>query len=93
MQPAPTPTDGPAIQDLVIADLQERKRVGMERYGTLLQAFNGRDAYVDAYEEALDLCCYLRQLITERQIEEQRATTLKRRLRDRLDDLVTGGAA
>jgi hypothetical protein len=31
-----------------------------------LQAFNGRDALRDAYEEALDLACYLRQAIAER---------------------------
>ena len=33
---------------------------------TSLQAFNGRDALRDAYEEALDLCQYLRQALYER---------------------------
>lgn len=55
-----------AIQDMIIADMIERKRIGIERYGVPLQAHNGRDALVDAYQEALDLCCYLRQAIEER---------------------------
>ena len=70
-QALPVPNDGPAIQDLVIADIEARKKVGLERYGTLLQAYNGRDALRDAYEEALDLAMYLRQ-----EIEERALTTL-----------------
>jgi hypothetical protein len=54
------------IQDLVIEDIEARKKVGLERYGTLLQAHNGRDALMDAYQEALDLAVYLRQAIEER---------------------------
>lgn len=65
-QPPPRPNSGPCIQDLVIADINTRKQVGFERYGTLLQPFNGRDALMDAYQEALDLCQYLRQAIEER---------------------------
>lgn len=64
-QPSPTPNDRPAIQDLVIADIEDRKRLGIERYGTVLQAFNGRNALVDAYQEALDLVIYLRQVLEE----------------------------
>jgi hypothetical protein len=85
-QAQPTKNDRPAIQDLVIgdlarwgpaglvaqvvADIEARKQVGLERYGTLLQAFNGRDALLDAYQEVLDLCQYLRQMK-----EEQRPRT------------------
>jgi hypothetical protein len=71
-QPPPIPSDRPAIADLVIADMAERKRLGIERYGTPLQAHNGRDALIDAYQEALDLCCYLRQAIEEdaRRVED-----------------------
>ncbi len=58
-----------AIWPLVIADMQARDAVGRERYGTPLQPFNGRDALMDAYEEALDLCAYLRQAIEERRGE------------------------
>lgn len=64
-QPAPTPNNGPAIADLVMADLARRKQIGIERYGTPLQANNGRDNLWDAYEEALDLCLYLRTEIEQ----------------------------
>lgn len=65
-QPPPTPNKRSSIQSLVRADLEEREQVGVERYGTPLQAHNGRDALIDAYQEALDLACYLRQAIEER---------------------------
>lgn len=65
-QPAPTPNNRPAIWPMVIADMQARDNLGRERYGTPLQAFNGRDALVDAYQEALDLAVYLRQAMAER---------------------------
>ena len=69
-QPLPTVNDGAYIQTLVIEDIQTRLLVGIERYGTGLQANNGRDALQDAYEEALDLCCYLRQVIEERRLRQ-----------------------
>lgn len=65
-QPAPQPNDRPSIQSLVRQDLEEREQVGIQRYGTPLQPHNGRDALVDAYQEALDLACYIRQEIQER---------------------------
>ena len=65
-QPAPKRNDTTPIVDLVQRDLEERRRKGIETYGMPLRAWNGRDALVDAYEEALDLCCYLRQAIEER---------------------------
>ncbi len=65
-QPPPVPNDRPAVWELVIADMQDRDRVGRARYGTPLQPHNGRDALVDAYQEALDLVVYLRQAIEER---------------------------
>lgn len=65
-QPMPTPNDRPSVQGMVRADLEVRERVGIQRYGTPLQPFNNRDALRDAYEEALDLACYLRQAIAER---------------------------
>lgn len=66
-QPAPAPNDGPAVWDLVIADMRARDHVGRRKYGTPLQAHNGRDTLQDAYEEALDLAVYLRTLIAERE--------------------------
>lgn len=65
-QPPPKPNDRPAIQDLVTADIAIRKDQGIAKYGTALQPFNGRDALVDSYQEALDLVQYLRQAIYER---------------------------
>jgi predicted HAD superfamily Cof-like phosphohydrolase len=64
-QPPPVPNDRPAVWDLVLADMKERDQVGRARYSTPLQAFNGRDPLVDAYQEALDLVVYLRQAIEE----------------------------
>lgn len=64
-QPTPTPNESPSVQGMVIDDLRTRLAVGIERYGTPLQPHNGRDALRDAYEEALDLACYLRQAMAE----------------------------
>jgi len=50
----------------VIADLSDRAQQGKAKYGTYLCTNNGRDALFDAYQEALDLCMYLRQAILER---------------------------
>lgn len=65
-QPAPTKNQFPAVWDLVYADIIERDKKGEEKYGTRLQAFNGRKTLTDAYQEALDLVVYLRQAIFER---------------------------
>jgi hypothetical protein len=65
-QRMPIPNGRPSIQSLVRADLERREQVGISRYGTALQAHNGRDVLRDAYEEAMDLTCYLRQAIEER---------------------------
>lgn len=65
-QPDPEPNESRPIWELVIEDMQVRDHVGRQRYGTPLQARNGRDALRDAYEEALDLVVYLRQAIEER---------------------------
>lgn len=64
-QPPPKPNKLRPIWELVIEDMHERHRIGVERYGTPLQAFNGRIALRDAYEEVLDLAAYLRQAIEE----------------------------
>lgn len=59
-----------SVQELVRRDLVIREEVGIERYGTALYPNNGRDALRDAYEEALDLACYLRQAMLEREGRE-----------------------
>ncbi len=64
-QPQPTPNDSPPIWELVIQDMKARDMLGRARYGTPLQAHNGRNALWDAYEEILDAAVYLRQAIEE----------------------------
>lgn len=65
-EPDPIPNNSRPIWDLVREDMDERNKDGIRKYGTPLQAGNGRDALVDAYQEALDLVVYLRQAIEER---------------------------
>jgi hypothetical protein len=65
-QPAPKVNKYPAVWDLVIADMVDRDATGQSKYGTSLQPHNGRDALIDAYQEALDLAVYLRQALFER---------------------------
>lgn len=65
-EPAPVPNTHEPVWRLVISDMQERDAAGRKKYGTPLQPFNGRDALVDAYQEALDLVVYLRQEMEER---------------------------
>ena len=76
MSPAPTsaaipqasPRPGRAlVLDAVLADLKERADVGRQKYGTLLETNKGRDALMDAYQEALDLVMYLKQTLMERE--------------------------
>lgn len=51
---------------MVMEDLIKRMEKGIKDYGQALRAGNGRDALQDAYEEALDLACYLKQAMGER---------------------------
>jgi hypothetical protein len=64
-QPKPIKNNNKPIVDLVVKDMKERKKQGIETYGVALQAFNGRNALQDAYEEALDLSIYLKQVLEE----------------------------
>lgn len=64
-QQEPTPGEGD-VWLLVLKDMEERRQHGIDKYGVPLQPFNGRDALIDSYQEALDLCVYLRQVIEER---------------------------
>jgi hypothetical protein len=65
-QPAPKKSNAPASWDLVLADIKIRDAVGAKKYGVRLTPGNGRDALVDAYQEALDLVVYLRTALYER---------------------------
>lgn len=77
-QGIPEKGTGPAIINLVLDDLKEldwedtiktsfikRAAKGEMFYGYPLQANNGRDALSDAYQEAIDLCLYLKQVSEE----------------------------
>lgn len=66
----PPPKKGDVeVWPLVIDDMTERNRNGKMKYDTALMTNNGRDPLIDAYQEALDLCVYLRQAIEERKGE------------------------
>lgn len=64
------PTEGRQdVQEALIEHIRQRREIGVQRYGTPLQTFNGRDGLRDALEEALDLATYLMQVRME--VEEQ----------------------
>lgn len=64
---SPPKGSGNPILGMVLADLTNRALEGKAKYGEPLKAHNGRNALWDAYQEALDLAMYLRQLIQEQQ--------------------------
>jgi hypothetical protein len=69
-QPEPTPISTPDAQSVtraVMADLAEREKHGIAKYGTTLQTFNGRNALVDLYQELIDATQYCRQLLMKEQ--------------------------
>lgn len=78
-QQPPQPAEGD-VWLLVLKDMEERRKHGIEKYGAPVQPFNGRDAMIDAYQEALDLCVYLRQAIEEIKILRVEVNRLKYRL-------------
>ena len=65
-QPLPTPGEEVVLFH-VLEDFKRRAETGKAQYGTYLETHNGRDALIDAYQEALDLCMYLKQAIMERE--------------------------
>ena len=77
-QGMPRINNEPYVHDAMIVDIESRKALGTKRYGTPLQAHNGRNALLDAYEEALDLAVYLKQaLIEQDDVPEVEVTTDK----------------
>lgn len=65
-QPMPVPNDRRVAHDLLIEYVQSRLDLGIHRYGTGLQPFNGRDSITDSIEEGVDLLVYLITLREER---------------------------
>jgi len=63
-EPMPTPGKIDVLPE-IIKDLENRSAVGTKKYGTILQTHNGRNSLMDAYQEALDLCMYLKQALLE----------------------------
>lgn len=64
-QPLPAPGRD-CVQDALIAAIENRKQLGITRYGSPLMTHNGRDALQDAWEESIDLAAYLTQMRMER---------------------------
>lgn len=66
-QPPPTPGTGDLWRELIDAEplpshvramCEERRQLGIERYGTPLQRDNGRDFRTDLLQELLDAAVY-----------------------------------
>lgn len=55
---------GPTV-DEIVADIKARSNVGLKKYGTRLMTFNGRDPWVDLYQELLDAVQYHTQAVVE----------------------------
>jgi len=65
-QPDPANSGSVIIQDLVLKDFEERKQLGITKYGTGLMPYNGRDPLIDLYQELMDAVIYLRQQLYEK---------------------------
>ena len=65
-EPEPT-EDGQVVLYQVLKDLIDRAEVGKKECRTYLKTNNERSALANAYEEALDLCVYLKQVLLESQ--------------------------
>jgi hypothetical protein len=53
------------VEDAIVRGIEARRELGVRKYGTALQTFNGRDATVEAWEEAIDLLTYTHQIEME----------------------------
>lgn len=62
-----------AIAEAVASDIRTRAEVGLRKYGVTLERtdLNRREWLQHAYEEALDLACYLRRLIALEDVPER----------------------
>lgn len=64
-EPPSKPNARPPVFERVIERIRHRDRVGAAKYGTSLQAFNGRNPLVDMIEEQLDGAHYGEQALEE----------------------------
>lgn len=67
--PPPVPNENEGVWSMVVRDMLARDQEGRRKYGMPLRAFNGRPQLVDAFQEALDFCVYLRAKIEEERVE------------------------
>lgn len=69
-QPIPTTEErSVCVQDEVVRLINERRELGVKRYGSPLMTHNGRDSLVDLRDELLDALMYVTQAILERDAE------------------------
>lgn len=61
----PIPNNSEPVVNQVMHDLHRRKVMGIKKYGTPLQAHNGRCALQDLYEELMDATIYIKQKLLE----------------------------
>lgn len=76
-QPLPVPNERTDVQSQLIEHIRARRNLGVQRYGTALQPFNGRDAGQDLLDELLDGATYAMQLVIERRELEERNRALQ----------------
>lgn len=63
----PLPTKGQMnVQEVLSKALLERMQYGIDKYGSPLETFNGRDPVRDVWEELLDALTYMTQVRLER---------------------------
>ncbi len=83
------PTGDESLEDdqsLLIADIEARREVGIERYGQGHRPFNGRNTVQDWYEEQLDGLVYARSILRmaeasrEELVEVMKASLTRSRL-------------
>lgn len=75
----PSPAS-PSTWDMVRADIAERDRVGLERYGVPLSRAVNIDGIREAYDEALDLVVYLRHALDALQAKDDVIESLSERV-------------
>lgn len=64
--------EGAEIYRLVLQDVTERAEFGLRKYGSKLRSTSSVDWLVNAYQEALDLCVYLRGEIAKRELASKK---------------------
>ena len=55
--------------NVLVEECYKRDELGLQRYGTRLQPFNGRDSLKDALQEILDLLVYMKNVVLEKEMK------------------------